>query len=431
MTSSTRFAALRYRDFRLFWGGRLVSTLGSQMMVIALNWHVFDLLRGTTHTIAIAGRVFELKAEALGLGAMGLARFIPIITFALLGGLLADARDRRTLLLWTQSILAVLSVGLAALTFTGHTTVLTIYAVAAISAAVTAFDEPAKQSLVPHLVAERHLTNAVSLNTLLWYVGTIVGPGIAGLLVASVGIGWVYLIDAVSFGAVLYALAAMHYRGGKNGSLGRGMGWSALVEGIRFTRNTPLIWSTMLLDFAATFFASARTMLPIIATDILGMGVQGYGLLATAQPVGALIAGVIMASRRDVRRQGATLLVSVAVYGLATALFGLSTWVALSYVLFALTGAGDTVSTVIRGTLRQLITPDRLRGRMTSVNMVFFMGGPELGELEAGLVASVLGVPFAIVTGGLATVLLTIWVARQYPSLRKYTAGDTTPSGGA
>lgn len=421
MTSSNRFAALRYRDFRLFWGGRLVSTLGSQMMVIALNWHVFDLLRGTTHTIAIAGRVFELKAEALGLGAMGLARVIPIITFALLGGLMADARDRRKLLIWTQSILAVLSAGLAALTLSGQTTVLTIYAVAAISAAVTAFDEPAKQSLVPHLVAEKHLTNAVSLNTLLWYVGTIVGPGIAGLLVASVGIGWVYLIDAVSFGAVITALAMMGYRG-RNGSLGRGMGWSALVEGIRFTRHTPLIWSTMLLDFAATFFASARTMLPIMATDILGMGVQGYGLLATAQPVGALIAGVIMAARRDVRRQGATLLVSVAVYGLATALFGLSTWVVFSYMLFAFTGAGDTVSTVIRGTLRQLITPDRLRGRMTSVNMVFFMGGPELGELEAGVVASVLGAPFAIITGGLATVLLTVWVAWKYPSLRKYTA---------
>jgi MFS family permease len=159
-----------------------------------------------------------------------------------------------------------------------------------------------------------------------------------------------------------------------------------------------------------------------VATDVLKLGVEGYGFLATAQPVGALIAGAIVALRRDIRHQGVVLLVSVGVYGVATALFGLSTSFALSYVLFGLTGAGDTVSTVIRGTLRQLLTPDHLRGRMTSVNMVFFMGGPQLGELEAGLVASVFGAPIAIVTGGLATVLLTALIAWRYPRLRNYTS---------
>ncbi|MDX1665278.1 MAG: MFS transporter, partial [Candidatus Promineifilaceae bacterium] len=179
--------------------------------------------------------------------------------------------------------------------------------------------------------------------------------------------------------------------------------------------------STMLLDFFATFFSSARTMLPLVARDMLGLGSLGYGLLGTAQPIGAIIAGVTLASRRDVYRQGALLLISVAVYGLATALFGLSTVLVVSYILFALTGAGDMISTVIRGTIRQLVTPDRLRGRMTSVNMIFFMGGPRLGELEAGLVAAVFSVPFAIFTGGMATVLLTGWIAWRYPSLRNFT----------
>jgi MFS family permease len=176
----------------------------------------------------------------------------------------------------------------------------------------------------------------------------------------------------------------------------------------------------MLLDFFATLFASARMMLPIVASDLLGLGVQGYGLLATAQPAGALLAGLLMSVRREIYYQGVVLLASVAVYGLATALFGLSTTFVLSYFLFALTGAGDTVSTVIRNTIRQLNTPDRLRGRMTGVNMIFFMGGPQLGELEAGLVASLFGVSFAIFSGGIATVLLTMWVAYRFPQLRNY-----------
>jgi hypothetical protein len=242
-------------------------------------------------------------------------------------------------------------------------------------------------------------------------------------------VGVVYVIDAVSFGAVIVSLLMMDYRGkaSADNGLAAGLGWQSLVEGLRYTYRTRLIWSTMLLDFWATFFSSARTMLPIVASDVLRVGVQGYGLLATAQPVGAIVAGAIVALRREIKRQGVVLLVSVAVYGVATAVFGLSTVFALSYFLFALTGAGDTVSTVIRGTLRQLKTPDRLRGRMTSVNMVFFMGGPQLGELEAGLVAAVISAPFAIVTGGIATVLITGWIAWRYPQLRQY-EGETAVS---
>ena len=152
------------------------------------------------------------------------------------------------------------------------------------------------------------------------------------------------------------------------------------------------------------------------------MGVQGYGLLSTAQSVGAIVAGAITSYRGEIKRQGHVLLVSVAIYGVATLFFGLAANFYLSYFLFALTGAADTVSTVIRGTIRQVLTPDHLRGRMTGVNMIFFMGGPQLGEMEAGLVASAFGVPFAIVSGGLATVLLTGWVAWRYPKLRAYEA---------
>ncbi|MEZ4646530.1 MAG: MFS transporter [Chloroflexota bacterium] len=420
MNKAPRMAALQYRDFRLLWIGRLLSTIGSQMQLIAVNWHIFNLLQDQTYTITVFGRVLNLGAEALGLGALGLVRVIPIVIFALLGGILADTHDRRKLLLWVQVASMFFAALLAGLTLTGRITVPLIYLLTAAGAAAAAFDNPARQSIVPNLVAPQHLTNAVSLNTLQWQLATIMGPALSGLMVAKFDVGVVYVINTVSFAAVIVALLMMTYRGHAAATTA-GLGWSALVEGIQFTYRTRVIWGTMLLDFFATFFSSARTMLPIVASDVLGVGVSGYGLLATAEPVGALIAGSVVALRQDIRRQGQVLLWSVAVYGVATALFGLSTIFGLSYGLFMLIGAGDTVSTVIRGTLRQVLTPDHLRGRMTSVNMVFFMGGPQLGELEAGLIASVFGAPIAILTGGIATVLLTAWIAWKYPRLRNYT----------
>ena len=427
--NSKRLVALQHRDFRLLWSGRLLSTTGSQMQNIAVSWHIFALLRDQSFTLSLLGQEFELSAGALGLGSLGLVRVIPIAIFALLGGVLADTRDRRTLLIWVQTAAAIFSATLAILTFTNLITVPLIYLLSAAGAAAAAFDEPARQSIVTNIVPREHMTNAVSLNTLLWQIATIVGPGVAGFLVGQFDVGVVYAIDAVSFAAVIVSLVLMQYRG-KAAVSAQGYGWQALVDGVRYTYRTKLIWSTMLLDFGATFFASARTMLPIVATEVLGLGVEGYGLLATAQPVGAVVAGSIMALRKDIKRQGIVLLVSIAVYGLATALFGLSTIFGLSYVLFGLTGAGDTVSTVIRGTLRQLLTPNELRGRMTSVNMVFFMGGPQLGELEAGLVAALFGAPVAIVTGGLATVLLTGIIAWRYPRLRNYENVDSVEAEG-
>jgi MFS family permease len=419
--SPQRLAALQHRDFFLLWLGQLIKMVGSQMQVITVNWHVYELLRDQSYTLTLLGHEINLGAEALGLGTLGLVRIIPIIIFALIGGILADTKNRRQVLLWTQSASFLVSALLAIITFSGNATVAAIYLLTAAGSAASAFDNPASQSLVPNLVPPEHLSNAVSLTVLQWQIGSIVGPAVAGVMVAHFNIALVYAVDALTFVAIIFALLLMKYRG-EVAAKTTGLGWSALVEGLRYTFGSRIIWSTMMLDFVATFFSSARTMLPIIADKILHTGPEGYGLLNTAQPIGALVAGAVTALRKDMRRQGSVLLVSVAIYGLATALFGISTVFILSYILFALTGAGDTVSTVIRGTIRQLITPDELRGRMTSVNMVFFMGGPQLGELEAGLVASAFGAPIAILTGGIATVLFTIWIAWRYPSLRNYTS---------
>ena len=417
-----RMVALSYRDYRLLWCGEMVSTTGSTMQLFAINWHVFQLLRGQTFTINVLGHALEMGSEAFGLGMLGLVRVVPIILFALIGGVLADSLDRRLLMIVTRVISALLAVVLTVLTISGQINVHMIYLLTAMSASASVIDSPAQRSIVANLVKPRHLANAISMNALIVQIATISGPALAGLLVARISIGLVYGINAATFLVAIAAIWMIRHRG--NTSAGPGIGWRALIEGIRFTLSTRIIMGTMLLDFFATLFASARTMLPIVAGDILGVGAAGYGLLATAQPVGALLVGLFLSLRAELKRQGVILLVSVALYGVATAIFGISTSFALSYFVFALTGAGDTISSVIRGTIRQLMTPDELRGRMTSVNMLFFMGGPQLGELEAGLVASIFGAPFAIFTGGLATVLLTGWVAWRYPSIRRYNNAD-------
>jgi MFS family permease len=412
--------ALRYRDYRLFWSGLFVSVIGSQMQLIAINWHIYDLLRDETFVVEIFGRTIELGAQALGLGGLGLVRVIPIILFALFGGMLADTRNRRSLLLFTEGVDVIIASILAILTFTGKTTVLHIYLITGLLAAMNALEGPSRQSLTPHLVPPEHFSNAISVQSLMFTTAAIIGPALAGLIVGYFNVGIVYALNAVSFVAVVLSLLLMTYRG-HVAAKSTGLGLAALTEGLRFVFRTPIISSTMLLDFIATFFSSARTMLPIIASDILGVGAVGYGWLATADSVGAVMAGSAMATRNtQLRRQGPVLLACVVIFGLATAVFGLSTSFVLSFVMLMFVGASDSISTIIRGTVRQLMTPDELRGRMTSVNMMFFMGGPQLGELEAGLLAAAFGVPFAIFTGGVATVLLTLLVAWKYPILRRF-----------
>ncbi len=417
-----RMVALRYRDFRYLWFGEMASTAAMQMQLFAINWHVFELLRGQSFSLNFLGNAIYLSSEAFGLGLLSLARVIPVLLFALAGGLLADRFDRRGIMIAMRALAALVAFGLAIMTFADHISVPLIYLLTAMGAAAVALDFPARQSMEANLVKARHLSNAISLNMLVTKIGTIVAPALAGLLIAQFNIGLVYGISTAAFTAAALSVAGIRHRGKKG--KGTRISWRNLSLGIRFTFGKRIIMGTMLLDFFATFMASARTMLPIVAGDILGLGAAGYGLLATAQPVGGLLAGLVLSLRGEMKRQGVIFLLSVAIYGLATAIFGISTSFLLSYFVFALTGAGDIVSSVIRGTIRQLSTPDRLRGRMVSVNMLFFMTGPQLGEMRAGLVASILGAPLAIFSGGLAAALLAGWVAWRFPSIRRYNSAE-------
>jgi MFS family permease len=346
-------------------------------------------------------------------------RVVPIILCSLAGGVVADAFDRKRLMLATQTTMLLSAAALAAVTALGLRHVWPIYALTALSSAATAFDNPARQALLPSLVPEEVFPNAVSLGFVAFQVAMVIGPVLGGLVLARFGPAPVYAINAASFLAVIAAVLLIRASGrGKEGEAGR-VSVEALKEGLKFVLATPIMVQTMALDFVATFFASANALLPIFAQNVLHVGAHGYGLLAGASAFGAVVTGLLLARHHDWPRPGLTILVSVAVYGAATVVFGLSRAYWLSLLMLALSGAADTVSTVIRQTIRQLITPDRLRGRMTSVNMIFFMGGPQLGELEAGLVAAVAGAPFSVVIGGVGClVAVAVTWARATELLR-------------
>ena len=383
---------------------------GSTLQNAALLWHVSLLV--------------PPERKGLALGLVGLVKVLPILVFSMVSGVVADAWNRRRLMLFTQTGSALVTIALALLAFRGLSKVWPIYALAALGAAVGTFDLPARQALVPTLVPREHLPNAITLNTIMFQTASVAGPSLGGLLIAARGVGWAYVANAVSFLCVIVALLMMRdvpEREPSEAGSRDDVSWHAMREGVRFVFRQPIIRSTMLLDFFATFFSSATALLPIFAQDILKVGAAGYGWLYAAPAAGAVVTSAAMVPiTPHIERRGATLLWAVAGFGLATVVFGLSRSFWLTFVCLALTGAADTISMIIRNIVRQLETPDRLRGRMIGVNMVFFMGGPQLGELEAGAVANWLGATFSVVSGGIGCLIATAWVASSTPALRHY-----------
>jgi MFS family permease len=407
VTLADHVPALRHRNFRLLWLSQLVSMAGSMMQSAAILWHVSLLV--------------PPESRGLALGMTGAVRIVPIIAFSIVSGVVADTFDRRRVMLVTQSLMALAAAALAALSFAGVRVLWPIYVLAGLSSAFWAFDGPSRQSLIPNLVPREHLPNAISLNTIMFEVASIAGPALGGLVIAWGGVGWAYALNALSFLFVIGALLMMRNVAARPDGTGSGMSLHAALEGLRFVFRTPLIRATMLLDFFATFFASATALLPIFAQDVLHVGAKGYGLLSAAPSVGAVIAAAAMVAMNErIQHRGRVLLGWVAVYGAATVAFGLSRNFAFTFFCLAVTGVADTVSVVIRNLVRQLATPDSMRGRMTSVNMIFFMGGPQLGELEAGLAAQAFGAPLSVITGGIGCVLSVLWVAWRTPALRAY-----------
>jgi len=394
-------AALESRDFRNLVFGQFISVTGSQMQHVALAWQLY---------------LFTHSPSSMAL--LGACRVAPIVTFALVGGVLADYFDRKRLMLVSQTALALVSVVLAVASHGGWASAGLLYAMAAVGGAAMTVDTPVRQAIIPLLVPRDRLSGALSFWATAVQVASVIGPAIGGLMLKQLGVTAIYFFDAASFLAVIGALLAMRTRTPARADATFGL--AAAREGLSFMRRTPIIRTTMLLDFFATFFGGSMLLMPFFADQILKVGEQGLGLLYAAQPLGAAVAAASLAWLPLPRKQGLTVLWSIAAYGVAIAVFGASRWFWLSLVALAISGAADTVAMVIRQTVRQLNTPDELRGRMTSVNMIFFMGGPQLGEVEAGLVARAATPGFSVVSGGLLCVLAVVATALVAPSLRRY-----------
>jgi MFS family permease len=415
--------ALRHRKFALLWAGLLVSIAGSQMQAWTIYWHL---------------RV--LSNEPIVVSGVGLARFIPILLFALIGGLAADTFNRRRILFVTQSIMLLTAVSLGLLTQINSISIWSIYILVAILGGAVSFDGPSRQSLITNIVPREDLQSAFSLQSIASNTGAIIGPALSGLVIATLGLKWVYWINAVSFLAVLVALVLM----GKveteveqtltqNGDgfppRRKRLDFSEIPVGIRYILKQPIILSSMILDFFATFFSSANSLLPFVATDILKVGAIGYGWLSAAQSVGSVGVGLYLAQKTKVARQGSLLIKGVTLFGIATIIFGFSRNFVLTFFALVLIGAGDAVSTILRNTIRQLQTPDSLRGRMISINQIFFAGGPRLGEVESGIVAQLFSAPVAIITGGIGCLISVAAVALRWPQLGKYNGDEPVLAG--
>jgi MFS family permease len=377
---------LRHRDFRLLWFGQLISTTGQQMQTVALAWHLFTLTDST----------FQV-------GLIAFFGIIPFLILSFVGGAVADQIDRKRVILVTQTATMATTFFLVGVTFGGLISPGVIYGVAFVIGATRAFDAPARQALIPNLVPREELASALTLNTMLRQMATIFGPGLGGLIIGFAGVATAYAVNGITFIAVIGALLAMgpvHVTALRSqaGRLGQVLG------GLRFARGEPVVLSLLCLDFLVTVLGSTRALMPEFAKEVLEVGPEGLGLLyaapAAGAVVGALILGAVGASWRNT---WIVLLVS-ACFGLCVLGFGLTVIFPVALIFLFGSGLADVVGEVMRATIVQLRTPDDVRGRVTALSVMFSTGGPQLGQLQSGAVASLAGAAGAAVVGGSAVV---------------------------
>jgi MFS family permease len=393
------------RSFRLLWIGQLISLSGSQLRLVALPYQIF-LLTGSSFAVGLIG-VFQA---------------VPLLLLSLFGGVIADAVDRRRLLLITQVGLAAVSLSLAIATQAGVATVPLLYVLTAVGACFSALDNPTRASLAPTLVERRLIRAAMALNQTIFQFALVFGSVLAGIIIARFGLAGAYWIDVGSFAAAFIMVWLM--RTPPRVVAERQPVLRSLLEGVRYLGVTRILLATMSLDFLATFFGSPRALFPYYADRVFHVGPEGLGLLYASMGAGALVAAVASGWTARVQRQGLTVLVAVAVWGLSIALFGVldERWFVLALVLLAVANGADAVSSIFRGTILQLIVPDALRGRLNAINIMFVLGGPQLGQFESGAVAALWSPMASVVSGGVACVASVVAVAAWIPEIVRYRA---------
>ena len=369
---------------------------------------------------AVAWQVYAISNSALQLGLIGLVRFVPALGMSLIGGAVADSYNRRNIILISQLVPLTVAVVMFAAIASGRVTLALLYAVVLVTGLASAFEQPARQAILPTIVPPYLFARAVAINSTMQALAFATGPTVAGAAIASFGIAAAY----IAYGAfVLLSMTAMVWVPAARSHSRSGVGWKAIREGLHFVWSRPVLLGAMTLDMFAVIFGGARALLPIYATDILEAGAFGYGLLYAASEVGALLMSILLLMLPSIDRIGRALLLSVAAYGIATMAFGISRSFVLSLIAFTAVGMADQVSVITRTMTIQFLTPDELRGRVSAVNSIFISASNQLGAVESGFVAALTNATFAVVTGGLGCLAVVGIVAARVPALRNYRAG--------
>ncbi|XYH99119.1 MFS transporter [Sorangium sp. So ce1128] len=397
---SSPIAAFKSRDFRVYAAARLLATMAYQMQSVAVGFQVYALTR-----------------DPLALGYVGLAQFLPVAGLSLAAGHTADRFDRRGILVLCYLTSSLAALALFLLARSPSPNLSAIYGVLVLLGTVRAFQGPAGSSLLPALVPAAHFQNAATWQSTLWQVGAIGGPSLGGLLYGL----WkapapVYLTASLALATACVGLLAVQVRTGRMEKKPPSL--ATALAGLRYVYRKKVLLASISLDFVAVFLGGAVALLPIYATDVLHVGPQGFGLLRAAPAAGAGVMAVLLAFRPIRRHAGRKMLLCVALFGLATVVFGLSQSFPLSLAALTVIGATDMVSVVVRMTLEQLATPPEMRGRVSAVNMVFVGASNELGELESGTLARLIGTVPTVVLGGLGTMAVVLLWGWLFPELR-------------
>ncbi|OJT17013.1 MFS transporter [Archangium sp. Cb G35] len=402
MSSSASAApsVFRHRDFRLYQLARLCAVLAVQIESVAIGW-----------------QVYELTGSALALGYTGLAQFLPFLAFSLIGGQVADRVDRRIILAVCQGVMLLCSLLLLSFSLGHIRDVRFVYGVLVLFGTARAFYSPAGSAITAHLVPTEDLSRAIAINSTTWQVATIAGPAVGGFLYQWVGATGSYVASASLCALTVVWILSLKVRTGQASSEAFSM--STLLAGFRFVRRQRLLLGSITLDLFAVLLGGAVALLPIYARDVLHTGPWGLGLLRGAPAAGAALVAVVLAMRPLGGRAGWKMFVSVAIFGAATLVFGVSRSLPLSVLALAVAGAADMVSVVVRHTLELMATPDEMRGRVGAVNMMCVGASNELGEFRAGAFAEHVGVVPAVVAGAVGTLVVVALWAWVFPELRR------------
>lgn len=393
------------RDFRLLFSGQLVGTVGNQLTVVAIPFQVY----GMTHS-------------SLQVGAVSIVQLVPLIVGALVGGAVGDAVDRRTLLLVVSVLSALTSAGLAVNAVVPHPSLAAVYVISAAAAGLMGFANTARNAAVPTLVGTGLLAPAYAFMQIVFQVGTVAGPALAGLLIGAVHLQWVYAIDALTFVVSIASVALMAPIPPAAGAARPGVG--SVMEGLRYLKGRQALQGVYVIDVNAMVFGMPRALFPALADTVFHGGATTLGFLYAAPGAGALLGAATTGWVTQVRHQAWVIIGAVVAWGAAITLFGLTTVLAVALVLLAVAGWADVVSAVLRNTVLMSSVPEEFRSRMSSIQMAVVQGGPRLGDLEAGAVATAVSTEFSIVSGGLACIVGALALAAALPGFRRYRAGE-------